>query len=125
MKKYIKSSIENSMLAVFWYNGVEFFGSEDYIGGDSAIEYGDYIQLNDDHIELWDMYKVLLNDNHEYDYYPRGRILFKIPIHKFIVICDEKIANNDVIRNKLLDYYNLPKSTIFTTDEHYQSEFEV
>ena len=51
--------------------------------------------------------------------------MFNPKIHKFVVVADAKITDNPRIRQKLLDYYGLPSTTIFDSDEHYQSEAEV
>lgn len=119
MKKYINASSNSNMLAVFWYVNGEFIGPEDTLRGDSVVAYGDNLQIDKDHFLEWDKYGDPLL---EYDYYPRGRVLFNSKIHKFIVVADPKICNNASIREQLIDYYGLPISTIFETDEHYTSE---
>lgn len=128
MKKYVAGGMleDDSLLAVFWYTGKGFVGPEDVIDGRYVIQYGDYLQLDKDHFNVWDRYKRYTDrPDVEYDYFPRGRILFNAAIHKFVVVTDEKICSNDRIKHELIDWYNLPSTTIFKSDEHYQSEADV
>ena len=117
MKKYINASTNSNLLAIFWYKDGQFIGPEDTLKGDTVVQYGDYLQVDLDHYTVWGLY----GDDKEYDYYPRGRILFNTKIHKFVVVCDPVICNDESIRSKLLDYYGLPYTTVFESDEHYQS----
>lgn len=104
------------MVATFWYIDGELWGDEiSYRDGDL---YGYFIQAPSDHIDFWDTLKILLNKNVEYDYYPRGRVMMNTKIKKFVVVGDPCLMT-DSIKEKIIDYYNLPKSTIFDTDEHY------
>ena len=124
MKRIRAVSTNSNLLSVFWYVDGKFIGPEEPLDGNHVVSYGDYLQLDYDHFWIWSKYS---NYNHidprlEYDYYPRGRTLFNIKIHKFIVIGDKKIVENPRIQDKLLQYYGLPSTTIFESDEHYQSE---
>lgn len=123
MKRVIESSTNSGILAVFWYVDGKFVGKEDIFDGDSVCQYGDYIQVDLDHFNIWPAYSP--SKHIEYDYYPRGRVMFNAKIHKFVVVADPKIVNSRDIRDKLLDFYGLPNTTIFESDEHYQSEAEV
>ena len=120
MKKVIEASINSKLLAVFWYIDGQFVGAEGTLK--DGILYGDYLQLDDDHFEIWDKFNS--DKSIEYDYYPRGRIMFNTKIHKFVVVGDCKIVNSYKVKKMLLQYYGLPESTIFEYDEHYQSDCE-
>lgn len=119
MKKYVRASSNSNILSVFWYVNGQFVGDEDVLNGDSTVQYGDYLQVDSDHFTSWDKYD---KEGVEYDYYPRGRVMFNSKIHKFVVVADKKIVDDPEVREKLLDYYGLPRFTIFETDEHYTSE---
>lgn len=122
MKKNIYGASNSRLLAVFWYIDGEFFGIEDTLQGDSVIQYGDYLQLDADHFAEWPFLRSVYNlPEVDYTYYPRGRILFNIKIHKFIVVGSKEIVEDLQVQRKLLDYYGLPSSTIFEGDEHYDS----
>ena len=110
-----------SILAVFWFYKDNFYGQEDVINGKSTIAAGDYMQLDADHFFIWDRYRkrMGLPPQVDYDEIPRGRILFHILTHRFIVIGSKDIINNEKVRNQLLSYYGLPSNTEFRWDEHY------
>ena len=107
---------------MFWYIDGEFVGPEDTLKGDNVIDYGGILQLDFDHFDIWPKYG---NMSLEYDHYPRGRVMFDVKIHKFRVVADAKIIDNSNIREQLLEHYGLPNTTIFESDEHYQSEVDV
>lgn len=129
MKKYVAGGIledEDSLLSVFWYTGKGFVGPEDTLDSPRVVLYGDYLQIDKDHFNVWNRYSRYTDTpNVEYDYYPRGRVLFNTALHKFVVVTDPKIAEDPRIREELLDWYHLPATTMFRTDEHYQSEADV
>lgn len=129
MKKYVSGSSmleDDSLLAIFWYTGKGFVGPEDTLDSKRVVLYGDYLQIDKDHFNVWDRYKGYTDrPDVEYDYFPRGRILFNTALHKFVVVTDEKICNDPRIKEALLEWYSLPATTIFRSDEHYQSEADV
>lgn len=112
------ASGNSRLLAVFWYDGENFIGAEEPLDGMHVIQYGDYLQLDLMHFDIWRDYNQI-DIGMEYDELPRGRILFKIPIHQFIVYASRAIVDNDEVRTKLLHYYGLPQTTIFEHDLHY------
>ena len=118
MKKIIAST-NSKLLSVFWYINGEFVGPEASLNSEEVVNYGVNLQLDRDHFFEWSKYSPA--PNIEYDDYPRGRVLFNTEIHKFIVIGDKKICNNNEVKEALLEYYGLPSTTIFKTDEHYTS----
>lgn len=111
-----------SELAVFWYYKDAFYGPEAFVESKHATQYGDYLQLNTDHFQIWDTYRVSMRlpCSVEYDTVPRGRILFYIPTHTFIVIGSKAITQQDDVKHKLVEWYGLPANTEFRWDEHYQ-----
>jgi hypothetical protein len=119
MKIYASSN--SNMLAVFWYINGNFYGAENTLKGDSVDSFGDFLQLDVDHFQIWPKYRRLagLDRNVEYDEYPRGRIMFNSKIHKFVVIGTASLTMNPDLQDKILSYYGLPNTTIFETDEHY------
>ena len=128
MKKYVKSSsLDNRYLSVFWYIDGVFVGPEDSVKGDSVELIGDYYQIDKDHFSEWTKvarHEGIDPNKVEYDYYPRGRIMYHTALHKFKVIGDPKIVDDPEIQKKLVEFYNLssPKIVIFESDEHYTSE---
>lgn len=126
--KRLKKIEAKTMLSVFWYIDGQFFGPEDYLDGDSVLQYGDYLQVDADHYAEWGKLRsqLQLDNSIDYDYYPRGRVLFNSLLHKYVVVADPKIIEDDNIRQQLMDWYDLPTSkgaVIWKTDEHYTSVY--
>lgn len=110
-----------SVLAVFWYFKDRFYGQEDILDGNSTVAYGEYMQVDADHFAIWDKYRreMGLPRNLGYTSIPRGRILFHIPTHHFVVVGSKRIVQNEEAKTAVLSYYGLPSNTEFKTDEHY------
>lgn len=110
-----------SVIAVFWYMKDSCYGDEATIDSKNAVAYGDYIQLNSDHFVIWDKYRksMGLPSSIDYDRIPRGRILFHIPTHHYIVIGSKAIVQNEDAKHRILQWYGLPSNTEFRWDEHY------
>ena len=111
-----------SLLAVFWYYKESFYGDELPLNSPNIVTYGEYQQLDSDHFFIWDRYrsKMGLPRNLSYEAIPRGRVLFHIPTHRFIVVGSKAICNNQDVQEKLIRFYGLPGNTEFRWDEHYR-----
>lgn len=112
-----------SVLSVFWYRNHRFYGEESALKSDTTIAYGDYMQVDADHFAIWDKYRKqmgIASSRIEYDAVPRGRILFHIPTHHFVVIGSKAIVDNYAVRSELLEWFNLPSNTEFKHDMHYR-----
>ena len=72
-----------------------------------------------DHFTSWDAYNMVLNTHCEYDYYPRGRVVFNTQDEKFIIYID-RCANNQRIIGKLQKYFKLQDDT-YVIDESDES----
>lgn len=120
MKQAIQGATNSRILAVFWYIDGQFFGIEDTLKGDSVAQYGDYLQVDVDHFAEWPFIRSVYNlPEVEYDYYPRGRVMFNSKIHKFVVVGSKEIVEDPKVQDEVKDYYGLPSTTIFQGDEHY------
>ena len=121
----IAASSNSGLLSVWWYDGESFIGPEDLLDSDSVTAYGRYLQLPYDHYTVWSQeYESTYNE--EYDYFPRGRIVFDSLLHKYKVIGDAKIVEDEYMQQKLCKHYGLSQMlTIFEADEHYQSEYRM
>ena len=120
MKIYAGSTNQN-MLSLFWYIDGNFYGVDDYLKGDSVDQFGDFLQIDNDHFSIWPKirFQAALSRNTEYDEYPRARIMFNTKLHKFVVIGTASLTLDPEMQNKIIEHYGLPMSTIFETDEHY------
>jgi hypothetical protein len=78
-------------------------------------KYGDFINYPESHDEVWQR-EYAAKYGVDFDYYPRGRILYNVRTNKFLIYHDPCIAN---IAESLRKLY--PESQCVTVlDEHYQ-----
>lgn len=104
-----------------------FFYINDTIEDDSteaivADDYGEYKTQTTAHIDLYDELVRYNRDlaNYDYDYFPRGRIVYNTDEDEFIVYIDECLNKPD-IKSEIISYFKLPRSnTKFDFDEHYK-----
>lgn len=123
---YIQSATNSKLLSVFWYDGKSFYGPEGTLKDSNVEDYGGILQLPYDHFIIWPEYRSLMTDKDvEYDYFPRGRVMYDAKIRKFKVIADPQIIGSESRRRKLKSFYGLPSTTIFDTDVHYQSHYNI
>lgn len=119
--KRVAAELNEPELAVFWYIsevGI-FIGDRGNIS--KGVYFGDFCQLDCDHFDRWETWKKAYHlPESEYDYYPRGRIMFNSKIHKYVVVCDLCISNSETIKRLLCYEYGLDKNkVVWVTDEHY------
>ena len=124
MIKIIESTLPESYspkVSCFWIIKGDLYGNE--VKLNDAILNGDYLVTNELHYLMWDSIKKLNDEfkNKNYDYYPRGRVRFNIKIQQAEVIADEKIINNEKMKDLIRQELGLLPTTIFITDKHYIS----
>ena len=58
---------------------------------------------------------------HDYDYWPRGRVVFDKNKNRSIVYLDRCIKNDEAVRSVIVDSFHLdPKKTSWKLDGHYK-----
>lgn len=118
-------SLTEQFLSTFWYVGGEIIGDEvEFNSSDSKnlTEYGDFIQLDKDHVNIWNRVKHSLDSTKtaEYDEFPRGRVLFNTVKQRFQVVVSPEIVRDKSKRTDIIDWFHLPAGkTDFIADEHY------
>lgn len=106
--------------------GVFYFIGNKIISHHTSLQdgekYGDNITFSA-HWELWERfvkdypeYKFL-----DYDYFPRGRVVYNITAQKYILYLDHKTRGQEYI-DKLKSVFGFDDNFIFGEDEHYQSQ---
>jgi len=118
----ILNEMAKPSVSVWWYINDQFAGIEvDVDIGDITSVGGRFINAAVDHWDLWsDIQKEYNIPSYiEYDYYPRGRVIFDALIHKYKVIGDACCVNNVGFQDAIKFYYKLPSTTLFDTDDHY------
>lgn len=118
-------SLTEQYLSTFWYVDGDIIGDEVEFNSTNSkdlTEYGDFIQLDKDHVNIWNRVKHSLDStkNAEYDEFPRGRVLFNTVKQRFQVVVSPEIVNDKYKRMDILDWFHLPAGkTDFIADEHY------
>lgn len=84
-----------------------------------AETYGDFLIFPESHLDVWNKYKYLkyknLKQELDYDYYPRGRIVYRKSDETFIIYYDKCVDKE--INRIARDYSNY--NVILELDEHY------
>lgn len=98
-----------------------------------AEPYGDFLTHPQGHYEIWstwqkprrspttDMSIVSAIRDHEYEYFPRGRIVYHTKDRLFIVYADRRLQQNPTITAIAEKFGLMPGSFIVRADEHYRS----
>lgn len=106
--------------------GAFFFIGDHIITNDTPISkaniYGDYKNYS----SHWDLWRALLTrypeyEYMDYDYFPRGRVIFDIKASKCILYIDPKLEDNKFISKIENRYCLIPGQYNQGYDEHYQS----
>lgn len=77
---------------------------------------------NNTHYNYWELLQQLYKELREidYDYYPRGRVVYNSVEDKFYVYLDKCLSGMKTIRN-IISELNLPqRKVVVRSDEHYQ-----
>lgn len=120
LRKIRENRLRESKVGAFYFIGNHIVSNNiDMRDGDS---YGDYVNYS----SHWDLWKSFLRVYPEYkyldyDYFPRGRVVFDKKNWKYVLYIDDKIKSKEYL-DKIETHYNLSKGSYeFGNDEHYQS----
>ncbi len=108
-------------VGIYWaVNGI-IVGDAVYL--DEAEEYGDALQYGG-HYDFWEQLKPTNGvekklKSHDYDYYPRGRMLF-FPKRKTARLYVDRCMDNDVLQAALRFFEILEYQVEIETDAHYR-----
>lgn len=126
MREIVSRLFENKRLhearvGAFYFIGNKIITNDiDVRNGES---YGGYVNYS----SHWDLWRAFLREYPEYkglnyDYFPRGRVVFDGNTHKYILYIDPKL-NSDKYLSKIKSHYRLASgSYVLGDDEHYSSE---
>ena len=97
---------------------------------DEAESYGDCLTFGPGHYEIWRGWRRSREQDaaaravvcaHEYEDWPRGRIVFDRARDSYILYCDRKLMGPEIIK-QIQKRFNLPpERTRIEGDFHYQS----
>lgn len=121
VSKLRESRLDESRVGAFYFVGDKIISNSiDISDGDN---YGDFVNYS----SHWDLWKAFLKEYPEYkyldyDYFPRGRVVFDKKQWKYILYIDHKIRDRKYLE-KVESQYNLRKNSyVIGEDEHYQSQ---
>ncbi len=98
-----------------------------------AEPYGDFLTHPRGHHEVWEGWRRLgagglarrglptLIAWHEYEHFPRGRVVFDTTVSRFTLYADRKLQVPDVLREVLCAFGLDPKRCAVRSDPHYRS----
>ena len=98
---------------------------------ENAIDYGDSKTSPAEHMGTWRTLQRVANDypnvrDHEYEYWPRGRINYNKAEDRYYLYADRKILENEKALRAVMKEFNLPgPKTKTSTDPHYQSKGDI
>jgi hypothetical protein len=89
----------------------------DFVDIDSAQLYGDFKIGDSSHYNIWDeKYEKIYNK--PYDYYPRGRVVYKYKENKYILYADKCIKEKGI--NEIIKTFSIEGENVeIDTDIHY------
>ena len=101
---------------------------------DAAEEYGDCLTFGPGHYEVWQRWQrtggstlslASVIRGHEYEEWPRGRVVFDRDSDRFFVYCDRRIQNNGLVP-ELIAVFHLPLDRVTVReDSHYRSPLSI
>lgn len=81
--------------------------------------YGDFLTCSVSHDEVW-RERTGLKTPYDFDYFPRGRVVYNIRDDKYVVYID-KCLDEPVYINKIVEAFGLKNNVcVIGFDEHYQ-----
>lgn len=119
-KLYENKKLLESKVGAFYFIGNKIISND--IDVRDGEEYGDYVNYS----SHWDLWRAFLKEYPEYkyldyDYFPRGRVIFDKKNWKYILYIDNKL-NTPKYLDKIESQYRLRKGTYeIGKDEHYDS----
>jgi len=112
----MNKNLDEMSVGLFFYFDDEF----SFIGTnlDKADTYGAFKIYNESHFEAWDrlMSRAKVNGRYvDYDYYPRGRVVYNQKLEEFIIYYDRCIESQIEELSKQYEGFNYRTEI----DEHY------
>ena len=135
----MEPSVEiGSLIGIFW--GVRDGLAALHIVTDTTLlagaeSYGDFLTHPGGHYEVWEAWRRLGPASlaarglpraiawHEYEHFPRGRVVYHCPTARFTVYADRALQA-DTVMTRILDAFHLERAQCdIKSDAHYRSGF--
>jgi len=107
-------------IGIFFIVGDSIYQKSDKVGNIKADPFG-FVDIQTSHYEYWDVVCFFAPEHkkHDFDYYPRGRVIYNALDDAFFVWLDKCIDDYEH-RDLICESFNLSgKNVIYDNDEHY------
>ena len=106
--------------------GVFYFIGNKIISHHTSLQNGEKYGENITFSAHWELWERFVKDYPEYDfldydYFPRGRVVYNLNKEQCILYLDHKIRSQEYI-DKIKSVFCFDDSFVFGEDEHYQSQ---
>ena len=124
------------LLGIFWgvrEGSASFHLATDTTPLDEGERYGDFLTHSGGRYEVWEAWRRLGAPSlaarsllraiawHEYEHFPRGRVVYHCPTARFTLYADRALQANAVM-NRILDAFRLERAQCdIQSDAHYRS----
>lgn len=100
---------------------------------DEAEPYGDCLGYPNGHLEVWTHWQTLGDAGlkqrnlpaavlwHEYEDFPRGRVVYTVPDHTFMIYADRRLQTDDLIAQIMRLFCLSGQSVVVRADAHYRT----
>ncbi len=112
-----------ALVGIFWYHGKKVYG--DFCDLSAAEPYGNILGPHSSHVDFWPQIQKQVPELQieEYEYTPRGRVLFDLVAGKFVLISSKAVVGSKSAVKAIRRRCNIPADmdVILKTDLHYES----
>ena len=115
----------NQKIGIFWYYNNKVIGKTYNLS--EAEKYGDFLSPILGHYDYWEQIQKEFPELYyeEYEYIPRGRIVYDTTKNHFVLLSSKKIIKNKTILKAIKEFFSIPKDAKFVTksDLHYEIRY--
>ncbi len=110
-------------VCIFWYHNKKVLG--DFFDFATAEIYGNVVGPRSNHYDFWEKIQAANPELRceEYEFVPRGRVLYDLIDKAFVIISSAAIIANKAALKAICRQCNIPESFLVTlkTDQHYEN----
>lgn len=114
-------------VGIFWYHNKKVLG--DFFELADADVYGDMLGPHSNHYDHWSEIQRTNADlaDEEYEYIPRGRVLYDLTTAEFVIISSASIVASKSAIKAIRRHCNIPDKApvVLKTDQHYENPIEL
>lgn len=112
----------NQKIGIFWYYKNKVIGKTYNLS--ESEKYGDFLSPILGHYDYWEQIQKEFSELYyeEYEYIPRGRIVYDTTKDHFVLLSSKKIIKNKTILKAIKEFFSIPEDAKFVakSDLHYE-----